>query len=282
MTTPITQPWALRLPPETFYWAVLDASPLPRRAPRRIAQLGYLFEAVLPLPVEHLHAAYLPIDRHRVLACGLATERLAELATPGILTLGPAALPAFLGLDTDAAQINLLEGRFEPIALHRRRRRLAVMTCTAALALAALVLAGQLRRAAALLDHAAAYDAATNSVYASVLPPGAGTLPPAARLTAELRTLDRTRAGPAPEGPGEIAPTLAALLASWPPGLPVTTESLSVGPGAISLTARLPDAPAAERFERELRPPPGWRLAQPDVQADRDGILVRARMEPIP
>ena len=297
MTNHATNPRDLRLPSESFYWAVLDTSALPARTPRHPARhparLGYLFEAVLPVPIERVQASYLPMPGRRVLACGMDTDQLAELATPGVLTpsvltrgvltLGPASVPAFLGEAPDPAHINLLHTHFEPAEIRRARRRFVGVCAAAVLACAALILTGQLRRASLHNLHARASTDATASLYAQVLPPSTSTLPPAARLTAELRSLDRTHGThPAERGPREVAPTLAALLASWPSDLQVTTESLSVSDTSITLTARLPDTAAAERFERELRPPDGWRLAQPEVRAERDGVLFHARMEPRP
>lgn len=292
MTNNATNPRDLRLPPESFYWAVLDTSALPGRAARRPAQhparMGHLFEALLPVPIEQVHASYLPMPGRRVLACGMDTDRLAEFATQGlvtrsVLTLGPASVPAFLGEAPDPTAINLLHTHFEPTEIQRARRRFVAASAAAVLACAALILAGQLRRASAHNLQARASTDATASLYAQVLPPSTSTLPPAARLTAELRSLDRTRGThPAERGPREVAPTLAALLASWPTDLHLTTESLSVSDTAITLTARLPDTAAAERFERELRPPDAWRLAQPEVRAERDTVLFHARMEPRP
>lgn len=285
-TVAITPASDLRLPPEAFYWGVLDTSSLPARAARRPDRLGYLFESVLPVHIERVHATFLPIGGDRVLACGMDEDRLRELAAPGVLTLGPSTLPGFLEEPIDAQSITLLTGEFEPSEIRRARGRVVKLCAAAVLVCSLLVLAGQVRRAASQNRLATAYADATASVYDRVLPPSTGrspALPAAARLTAELRSLDRTRGDrPAESGPREVGPTLASLLASWPADLHVTTEALSVSDTAINITARLPDSAAAERFERELRAPEGWRLAQPDVRTERDGILFRARMEPNP
>jgi len=278
----------IRLPPERFYWAVLDA---PVARDRRTA-LGYLFESVLPLPVERVHAVYLPLSGGRYLACGMDRERLA--AHEGALVLGPQTLPEFLPAlvaePIDPALINLLVGPFEPRAVRRARGRVALIVCAAILACTLAVGWGQLRRAARWQEVSSSFAQTTVGVYDRVLPSAAtlpagspgSTVPPAARLTAELRTLDRTRSEAPAGSPREIAPTLAAMLASWPPDLPASTESLTAAPGAITLTVRLPDEASAERLERELKPPPGWRVSQPTVQRERDGLTVRVRMEPAP
>lgn len=276
MTAPMAAPTEVRLPPERFYWAVLD---IPAARDRRAA-LGYVFESVLPVPVERVHAVYLPLGGGRFLACGMDRDRLA--AHEGALLLGPETLPEFLKGAVDPATINLLVGLIEPRAVRSARRRVALTACAAILACGLLVGWGQFRAASRWQEISESFAEATAGVYDRVLPASTGSVPPAARLIAELRTLDRTRTDAPAGSPREIAPTLAAVLASWPPGLPASTESLSAAPGAITLTVRLPDESSAERLERELKPPPGWRVSQPTVQREREGLTVRVRMEPIP
>ncbi len=275
----------LRIPADHFYWAVLESAALPGspRSRRRHTQLGYLFESVLPVPIETVCAVYVSLADHRVLACGIERKALKAHAVPGILTLGPVALPGFIedSFTIDPASLNLLVGAFEPLAIRRSRARVTAMTCAAALCCVLAFGWGQFRRAGHQHTLAANSQDAAGVVYEQILPHSASTLPPAARLTAELRLLDSTRGGRTEAAaPIEIAPTLAAVLASWPTDLHITTESLSASATVITLSARLPDEAAAERFERELRPPAGWRLGQPTVQRERGQIAVRLRMEP--
>lgn len=277
--TAMAAPSEVRLPPERFYWAVLDA---PAARDRRAA-LGYLFESVLPVPVERVHAVYSPLRDNRFLACGMDRDQLTS--HEGTLLLGPETLPEFLDGAVDPVTINLLVGSFEPWAVRRARRRATLIACAAILACTLVVGWGQLRRASRWHEISESFAQATAGVYHRVVPPSGSsgsTVPPAARLTAELRTLDRTRSEAPAGSPREIAPALAAMLASWPPGLSASTESLTAAAGAITLTVRLPDEASAERLERELKPPPGWRVSQPTVQREREGLTVRVRMEPIP
>jgi len=273
-TTPTTPTSEVRLPPERFYWAVLDA---PAARDRRAA-LGYLFEAVLPVPVERVHAVYVQLSDGRFLACGMDRDQIA--GHESALVLGPKGLPEFLDEAVDPVAINLLVGSFEPWAVRRSRRRVALIACAATLACGLVVRWGHLRRAAHWNEVTESFARATAGVYDRVLPASTGSVPPAARLTSELRSLDRTRSDAPAGSPREIAPTLAAMLASWPSDLRASTESLAAAPGAITLTVRLPDEASAERLERELRPPPGWRVSQPTVQREHDGLTVRVRMEP--
>lgn len=273
------------LPADRFYWGVLNAAALPRRARSTPEQLGYLFESVLPLPVETLHAVYVPIGSDRVLACGIPLADLQDHANQPWLTCSPETLPECIERALEGPikpeQLNLLVGQFEPKNLGVHRRRTTYVACAAILLCAVMIAVGHSRRTTRAFQHTSALKAATSQIYAQVLPHSDNPLPLSARLTAELRELDRTRGELTPESdPIEITPPLAALLASWPNSLHLTTDTLSASPNAITLSVRLPDEVTAERFERELRAPPGWSLSQPNLVRERDGIAMRVRMEP--
>lgn len=275
----------LMLPADRFYWGILNAAALPRRARGTPEQFGYLFEAVLPVAVDTIHAVYLPLGPDRVLACGMPRAAVQEHAAMPWVTISPRSLPPFISSSLDEPiepeRINLLVGEFEPAPIRSHRRTTTLIACAAIVLCAALVVTGQSRRAARERERAFALETATAQIYDQVLPPSTSPVPPSVRLTAERRSLERTRGTPAPEaGPTEVTPPLAALLSSWPNTLHLTTDSLSASPTAITLSVRLLDETAAERFERELRPPPGWTLRQPNLVRDRDGIAVRVRMEP--
>ncbi|MFG0242557.1 MAG: hypothetical protein ACF8R9_07240 [Phycisphaerales bacterium JB054] len=282
MTSP-GQSRHISLPADRFYWAILDAAALPRGARSTPEQLGYLFESVLPVAVDTVHAVYVPLGSDRVLACGMPLADLQIHTAPPRLTLSPETLPEFVSTSLDEpidpARINLLVGAFEPSQIKSHRRNTTLIACAAILLCAVLIAAGLSRRASRAREHTAALQAATTRIYDEVLPPSQSPVPASARLTAELRSLSRTRATP-DSGPIEVAPPLAAMLASWPNDLHLTTDSLSASSTAITLGVRLPDEATAERFERELRAPPGWSLSQPNLVRERDGIAVRVRMEP--
>src|SRR5690606_28215298 len=83
------------LPPERFYWAVLD-EPCPRRlTARHRARLGYSFESVLPAPIEAVHATYLSAG-DRTIACAIDRDNLEQVRADGALSLHPAAAPDFI------------------------------------------------------------------------------------------------------------------------------------------------------------------------------------------
>ncbi|MFG0259454.1 MAG: hypothetical protein ACF8LK_03795, partial [Phycisphaerales bacterium JB041] len=275
----------LALPADRFYWGVLHAEALPRRARSPKEQLGYLFESVLPVSVDTIQAAYVPVGPDRVIACGMPLADLHALTAHPWLALSPEALPDFvrsaLTQPVEPSRFNLLTGEFEPLDARRHRRRVTWVACATMLLCAALFAAAHSRRATLARQYADALESATTQVYSRVLPDAGGALPPAARLTAELRALDRTRAVPSSESlPAEITPPLAAVLASWPDQLHLTTEALSASASAITLSVRLPDEATAQRFESELRAPPGWVLSQPNLVREREGIVMRVRMNP--
>lgn len=274
-----------RLPAERFYWAVLDTSILPSHAAKNTRQLGFLFEAVLPVPIENVHAAYVSSDPHSVVACGIDRHTIGELASHDLLRLGPDGLPPFVaevcGDSLDPRAINLLTDEYEPHAVKRMRTSTTLIACAAMLLVTLILAAGQFRRANDASTHIDGLRQATQAIYDQVLPASASSLPAAARLTAELRSLDRTRSvASSDDTPRDVTPTLASVLASWPSDVYLTTDALNATQGAITISLRLPNEAAAERFERELRTPNGWRLAQPNVRRERDQIAVRVRMEP--
>ena len=104
------------------YWAVLDARPLGRTriAP---AERGYLFEPFIPLPIEEVQAAYLPLADGRVVACGFERVRLDAMARDGLLSLSPDLVPDFVlreaGCAVDPMSFDFLSGDFEPVEVRR-------------------------------------------------------------------------------------------------------------------------------------------------------------------
>lgn len=232
----------LRLPPERFYWAVLDTGGLGkawgvRAAARRRAGLDCMFEESLPVPIETVQAGYVALRGGRVVACGMDREQLRCLAVDGRQSLGPAACPAFVPAGFDAGSVNLLIGDFEPRRVRRARRLAAAGAAGAAVLCATFVLAGIERRIGAAVARSLAADGACAALYSRMLP-GPSTQSPQVRLLSELRTLRQTRAG-APPAPSDAAVPLGALLASWPGDCGARVESLSVGAGAMTLAAQV-------------------------------------------
>lgn len=277
----------LRLPPERFFWAVLDTSSAPRaRGARRREQLGYMFESVVPVPLEQLHVEFTTLGPDRVLVCG-ARRLVLEGTDPDIVTLGPASLPDWIseeGADVDPHRINLLTGPFEPAPVRRARTRW-VTQCAAVLVVAASVVwLGTHRRANAADAARREATRLVDAAYTEALGPSpAGGQPPAARLTAELRRLRQTREpGAAVADPIDAAPLLAGVLARWPEGVEAQTEQITVSSSSVRFVVRLADTASAERLTDALTGDGRWRtVGEQSVERTSEGVRVRVSLEPV-
>ncbi len=277
-------------PAHRFYWALLDASVLPRRLLRRRPDpqaLGYLFESDLPVPIDRIHAVYLPVDDHRFIACGIEHERLiTDMSLREALTLGPDEIlqEVVQGCAVDPRSINLLCGPHEPAPVRRERRRLIAESANvAALLLLAVVLGAQ--RCIDARDRATAEMQTRSQAVYDELYPRATSAPSAQpaplRLVAELRQLERTRGGALRstdlEEP-QSGRTLAALLQHWPTDQPIMTESISVTPVSVTLIGLLPTAPLAQEFVSAFELPVEWEARQPQISAVADGVRLTWRL----
>lgn len=276
----------VRLPPERFFFAILDPSSLPRagRAARR-DQLGFLFESQLPIPLESLHAVYERLDGDRALACGMDREVLAAEAGDAV-TLGPSALPDWTTTGTtgfDTGRINLLTGPFEPAGLVGARRRWVSQCAAVLLVCSAMLSIGMHRRVVAEGRERRQADTLTEQAYLESLGPSAPGQPPAARLTAELRRLRQTRS---PEAsltqPADAAPLLSEALSRWPAELHAQAEQVTAGDRTVRLVVRLPDAAAAETLTESLVANRAWRTAgEQSVERTPEGVRARFTIERI-
>lgn len=280
----------LRLEPARFYWAVLDTagrehSLLGHR--RRREQLGYQFEEVLPVPIEGVHAVYLPVSGTQVLACGMGRDELRRLATPEIFAVLPAALPEFVtaklgGLPVDLDCLNLLTQEFLPRPVRRLNRRTLGVAAAAFMLGLALILAGLERRASWHEGRRRALQDRTSEVYAQVLgPTTAGSQPPSARLSSELRGLRQTRgARPAASVSRDVVGSFAALLAAWPKDARARGDTLIITGNSMSLTASVGSHDQARSLADAVGTLPGWKAEQPQVTSQRDGVRVALRYQP--
>ncbi len=279
-------------PADRFYWAVLDGSMVPKRPLHRRQNeeaLGYLFEAELPVPIDRVHAVYVPVNGNRFIACGIEHDRLVENAEiKGALTLSPQAIPPELISNDDATvgSFNLLTGRHEPESVGRERRRLFIESAAAIVLIAVAVAFGAERRIGAWNRAAAETVSAREAVFDDLYPPQStapSSQPPALRLVAELRQLERTR-GDAVESIYSDDPqslrVLAFLFERWPAQQPIMTESLSVTPESVTLVGLLPTAPAAQVFVSAFELPDQWEARQPQISAVTNGVRLTWRLVP--
>lgn len=273
----------VRLPAGDFYWGVLDTSILPPAGPaRRRVQLGHLFEEVLPVHVESVHATYVPTGPDRVVACAMDRQRLRALQGDGTTRLGPDAPPHGLGADSgrfDPESINLMTGPFEPASARRARRRFVALVAAGIALGCTLLFVGFERRVRAAAGERVAVETLIDRVYADVLPVApARSQPDAARLTAELRTLRRTRvdvSGHAPRADDDVPALLARVLAAWPTELDAQTDALSVSAESIVTSLSVPSAEDAQAVVSALATLEGWRFVESNATPERGRVRVR-------
>lgn len=273
------------LPPDRFYWARLEpeAAGLPKRATRE--QLGYLFEAVLPCPIEEIHTVYTRLPGESgVIACGMTREVLEEEGE-GAESLSPEALPRFLSAELDPHSLNLLVGEFEPAPLARLRRHAAIHSIAVVLACSLVITIGLVLRARDLNQHAAQLHEMRSGMYAQVLGQSQASVPaPELRMLAELRQLRQTRARPPQDAfhqGDDVAMNLAKLLSQWPDEselLHLQTEHVSITPGVMTLRGHIPTTADAQKLAERFTSIGGWKLQQPQVSSSRDQVQASLRL----
>jgi hypothetical protein len=289
----------IRLPPERFYWAVLDASSLPRSmlpwraGARRSKRFGYLFETHLPIGIDEVHATYTrcpqvnpspgtsedagsPRDDH-VLACAIELTALDDACDA--LSLAPSSLPPFVAHDAaklDPGRLNLLFGLYLPAPVARAQSRLLVAVAIVLLAVTATITVALERRSAGWRTRENAAALATDAVYARALSPEerAGATHPSILLTAALRTAEREAGANAAAPPVDAAVTLSKLMSLWPRATDARVESLAVSQGTIELSAGVDGADDAEALAEALQPLGGWEMHQPRVSSGHGGLRV--------
>lgn len=292
MSAPAKKQQRVVWPAHRFYWAVLDASVVPggllHRRPSDEA-LGFLFESELPVPIDRIHAVYVPVKRNRFIACGVEHDRILESAElHDALTLGPEAFPSDLrtDLEVDVGSINFLTGRHEPVPVKRERRRLLLESAASVALITAAVAFGAERRIGAWHRATGEMMSARESAFNDLYPPQStapSSQPPALRLVAELRQLERTRGGAAQSVSSDdpqAAQLLASLLERWPSQQPIMTESLSVTPESVTLVGLLATAPAAQDFVSAFDLPDQWEARQPQISAVTNGVRLTWRLVP--
>ena len=256
---------AVQLSANAFYWGELDGSLLPRGRRAARTALGYLFESVLPTPLESVHSIYVKAGEFengapRYVACGMDRKRLQahiDEHGDGLLQLGPNALPEWIEGDVEPKDLNLLSGPFEPAPVARLRRRwLGSIAALIALTAGALIF-GAWHRTISLETRQREIHQATEHVYKQVF--GAEALnssssqPSALRLVAERRRLQRTRQGNVEQFMDrDAAVALAGLLQHWPNDLHQQTQSIIVTGSSITVRAQVPSSDDAQRLANAL------------------------------
>ncbi|MCB9844655.1 MAG: hypothetical protein H6811_01530 [Phycisphaeraceae bacterium] len=274
-----------RLPPDRFYWGMIDPSPLRRgrrRSRRRRGErhaLGLLFEPLLPVPLDSVQTAFVPVRANAVVACamdrGLVSQRRGDY-----LALGPDSIPSFLGADTpvDVGRLNLLTGACEPHRIRRLRRLVVAAVCVASIVVAASIAAGLFRREREASRASVLVRAEINGAYERCLGPALGAQSRHAQLQSELRRLRITRSQPPAREVPEAVGLLERVLLALPRDRSVQVESLLVSQDSIQLEAEAGDLRHAELLIASVGSIPDWTLSPPTVTTRGDSVRVSARL----
>ncbi len=285
------------------YWALLTAHDLGLGSlPRRLASkdreaAAYAFEELVPLALDELHAVYHRLDHDRLLCCAVELSVAEQAVRDGMRSLkaerNPPALFSEHGSEHSIGDPpgehaepdrshepvyddepspqppELLVGAFAPLAVRRsRRRRLTLLALAGALTLVAAAV-GVERRVAHAERAATQLDRDADRLRLDALGPAAddASLPPAARLTQELRRL-RAVATPSDADPAadpnapnhDRSPVHAAaeLLERWPADAELRLQSIVVTPDAFSLRLLAPSEAASNPLANALASSPRW------------------------
>lgn len=273
-----------RVDPAELYFAVLDASLIGASPTPTSRQLGFLFEALLPVPLETIHAVYLKLGGASYLACGMDREDLSQLRGEGAVTLTPASVPEGLDAEVDLAALNLLTGDFEPPALAPIRRRLAWLRAAVLVAAAGLIATGFLRRSHAAEESMAAVMADRHEAIATVLGTAIKKHPhPELLVVGERRSLEKTRAVGVDDPllsleRSDIALILQKVLARFPAEHGVRIESATLTDRAVTFNGQADTAEQAQLLASALAKTPGWSVQQPRFDAQKTGVNFTIRL----
>lgn len=267
---------AISVPTSELYFAVLTP-PVSPRGPARTEELAYALEAALPVPLESVHAVYLPLSHARVLAIAIGKTRAESLARTDT-SAHPTAWPDWLtplAEHIEPSSINLLSG---PCRSPRVTAARNVLVRHALLGIAAIALAtsiGLERRIHTQHAETTSAQARAAEIYTRALDPAPNAAqPPAVRMTSELRRLRATR-GPAAATRNQIPAdaVLARLLSAWPTDSQARTESVTVAERTVEVILRVDDLDAAQTFISALATAPGLRPGP--AKTDREGNEIR-------
>lgn len=277
------------IPASELYWGMIetrDFPPIPFGVIRPgavRARLENQFDAVLPCPVENLHAVFHQLGNGRFLACGIEHDRIAALHADGLPSVVPDSIPgaATLSVDSEIAPdgLELLAGPYTPhhvVARLTRNRRIAA---AALLLVAIFVSGGNLRRAAAYRSEAAEFREQQAALYLNALGPGIGSTPPQIRLTTELRRLSKTRGERTASPQQNHAPhDLQSVLEVWPSDAELRIERISVDGNRIDITGEAADSETVRELITALKRLEGWSLPMQRIDQSPVTGLARARL----
>lgn len=271
-----------RVPAESLYLAMLDP-PLARGRARK-EELGYAFEACLPVDIDGVHAVYRPLVDGRVLAVGIDRKLVEELGHEHA-SATIAAWPEWLDASVrtlDPESVNLLTGAATPGPVRRMRTGAVVHTVLVLSLLGLIAVWGMQRRIASAATEFASIREQQAVVYDRALGLALRTSaqPAPALMTAELRRLRATRTLPR-DDPGQSEPAdlvLAHLLEAWPTDTTARAESITIAERSVEVVVRLPDLAAVQGLVTSLSGVDGLEIGPTSTETDQGEVRLRASL----
>lgn len=253
-------PRVITVPVECCFWSIIDTSAIGgrwRRVTRR--QIGYLFEAELPLDVEEICWTSVPIDRNTLVACGMSRAEAHARTDARTLRLVPAAIPSFIddavadrgARPPDPQRLNLLTHADSPPAVRRARQRAQLMLAALCVAVSAVLTTGALHRAAAYEAIEGDIIHRIDEAYEAVVPADGSSRPGHVRLLAALRTAEQRGRDVPPAAATDAGIVLERTLAGIP-SIPLRLELLRATRTETQLDVLVVDHTDAESLRGAL------------------------------
>lgn len=268
------------VPPERLYLALLDP-PVSRGRARR-DELGFAFEAALPVELDSVHALYRPLSDGRVLAIGLDSTAAAELGRSNTIAT-PAGWPEWIRPEIrhiPPESVNLLTGNATPNSVRQARFTTVNRTLWVLSLVAIIASIGMERRIRSANMATGALDRQLQRAYSDVLGPAKANSgqPAAAILTSELRRLRATRTALPTERRNSADRVLAGLLDAWPQ-IPVKAESITIAERSVEVVVRVANLAAVQQFVTAFGEVEGIAPATTSTEAQQDEVRATIRLD---
>ncbi|MEM9373749.1 MAG: hypothetical protein AAGA55_08910 [Planctomycetota bacterium] len=272
------------IPIDKVYLAILPRPIMRGRA--RDEEIRHAFEPMIPGSLDRIRIVQHSLQDDRVLAFGITDEALAVLP-PKVTAASPEGWPEELteqlgGLAPDS--INLLVGPAEPSSVRKVRDRLWMHLGLGILLLSVCMMLLIEQRIAFYAESSQQARDMTRAVHVEALGSASvGSRQPLASLvTSDLRKLRATRTGPnqtrssGPSSPADLM--LAAILKHWPPAAEARTDSITVSPRSIEISATVPTLSHAGTLVQAMRSVPDVVFGGESTARDRDRIRITIRL----
>jgi len=265
------------IPASDCAFALLDPPVGTGRDARR--ELMFQLEAVLPQPLESMHAVFEPVDG-KVIACACDRVRVAEFrATTDRLV--PDLIPAWTGVENSEhihARLNLLSGDMRPLSSIALTRGTSILVCVCSIVMLFVIFIGVSRRLSTIEEQQVSLNNEIAAAYGSVLPRSSkpGVQPDAVRFSTMLNQARSTRTGATGTDRVDLVSDLSQLLNNWPQIEDLQVQSLSIQPGTARLLMSTPDNETSTAVMEALIALPGWESASRNTTPRADRVEISA------